>query len=297
MRLRFVDPREVTLDWLNLLISRWAAAYCATAKHTRHGATRYGKWMEIRAEQLRIAASLEALRDAAVKEPETRRVSNNKTVPFGGRTYDLTLVPGAVAGLKVTVVQNPFRAPAIDVLFTDVDTGAETWHVVDPIKTDEHGFREGAPVWGQDMRTAAHSAVDDARADLTRRAYKTGDGLPTLEEAAKARKAHAQAYAGTVDAMADVNATQVPAYLPRGATPLALPERRVEVRRINLVEACKLVRERIGSAYTPQVFADLAAQFTEGVPEDEIDTICARYAQPVDERKPDGLRLIGGGAA
>ena len=296
-RLRFVDPREVNLDWLNLLVARWAASYCSTAKHTRHGTTRYGKWMEIRAEQLRVAASLEALREAAVKEPETRRVSNTKTVPFGGRQYDLALVPGVVAGLKVTVVQNVFRAPAIDVLFTDVDTGAETWHVVEPIKTDEHGFREGAQVWGEGMRTAAYSEVDFARSELTRRAYKTGDGLPTLDEAARARKAHAQAYAGVVDAMADVNATQVPTYLPRAGTVIGLPDRRVEARRLNRVEALQLIMGRIGAAYTPQVRIDLIARWPDGVPEDEIDGFCAALLQPADNGQASALRLIGGGAA
>ncbi len=296
-RLRFVDPRDVGLAWLNERICAWAASHCSSRVHSRHGATRYAKWLEIRAEQLRVAASLEALREAAVREPETRRVSNNKSVPFNGRQYDLAMVPGVVAGLKVTVVQNVFRAPAIDVLFTDVDTGGETWHVVEPIKTDEHGFREGAAVWGEDMRTAAYSSVDDARGELTRRAYKTGDGLPTLEEAARARKAHAQAYAGVVDAMADVKAAQVPTYLPKRTTPLALPERRVQARLLNRVEALQLIMARIGAAYTPQVREDLIARWPDGVPEDEIDGFCAALVQPADDGQASALRLIGGGAA
>lgn len=308
-RLRFVDPKLVDLAWLNLRISAWAASHCSSRVHSRHGATRYGKWMEITAEQLRVAASLQALRDAAMHEPETRRVSNTKTIPFEGKEFCLRLVPGAVPGLKVTVAQNPFRAPAIDVLFTDIDTGAETWHVVEPIKTDANGFREGAAVWGEEMRTAAYTAVDHARNDFTRQAYKTGDGLPTLEEAARARKAHAQAYAGVVDAMADVAATQVPTYMPRKVTPLVLPERRVQARRITVVEACIVVKSRIGAAYTPQVFADLSAEFEQGVPEDQLDALCASLAAPVDANLADnradmhaadgdaGLRLIGGGAA
>ena len=62
----------------------------------------------------------------------------------------------------------------------------------------------------------------------------------SLEQAAAARKAHAQAFAGQVDAMADVKATQVPAYLPRRATPLGVAERKVEARLLNVVEACLL---------------------------------------------------------
>lgn len=307
-RLRFVDPREVSLDWLNLLISRWAAAYCTTAIHGRHGCSRYAKWLEIRAEHLRKPASLEVLREAAVHEPETRRVSNQRTITFGkgGRTYDLAQVPGVAAGLRVTVVQNVFRAPAVDVLFTCPDTGAETWHVVEPQAVDANGFPVGAPVWGQEIRTAAYSDVDRARSELTKRAYQTGDGLPTLAEAATARKSHAQAYAGVVDAMADVAATQVPIYLPRSGTVHALRTRQVEARRITVVEACKAIKAELAAAgragaYTPQVFADVSAAWPDGVPEDQINLLCAGLLQQMvvnsDEGLRAGLRALGGGAA
>lgn len=291
-RLRFVDRKVVDLDWLNLNLQQFCAAYCATAVHTRHGATRFAKWLEIRAEQLRVAASLEALREAAVSEPETRRLSNTRTVSYAGRTYDLALVPGVVAGLKCTVVSNPFRAPAIDVLFTDADTGEQTWHVVEPMKVDEHGYREGAPVWGEEPRTAAFSEVDHTRSRLQREAYRTGDGLPTLKEAEAARKAHQQAYAGRVDAFADVRATEVPTYLPKRATVLELPQRRLEARRISVVEMCQRLKSRLGAAYLPQTFMDLQAEFGDGVPEDQLDALQARYV----EHASDGLRAASGGA-
>lgn len=294
-RLRFVDRTEVTLDWLNEHVELFCAHYCSTEVHTRHRASRYAKWLEIREDQLRVGASLEALREAAVTEPETRRVSNTRTVSYGGRTYDLALVPGTAPGLKVSVVSNPFRAPAIDVLFTDIDTGEQTWHVVEPMKVDEHGFREGAPVWGEDhQHTAAYTDVDHTRNRLQREAYRTGDGLPTLKEAEAARKAHQQAYAGKVDAFADIRATEVPTYIPRRATVLDLPPRRVEARRITVVEACRQLRARLGSAYVPQVFAELQAEFADGVPEDRLDDLQARYAPAAaDER----LRAAGGGEA
>ena len=293
-RLRFVDRGEVSLDWLNEHVDLFCAAYCATAKHSRHHTTRFAKWLEIREEQLRTAASLEALREAAVSEPETRRVSNTRTVSYGGREYDLALVPGTAPGLKVTVVTNPFRAPAIDVLYTCIDTGEQTWHVVEPVKVDEHGYREGAPVWGEEhQHTAAYTDIDRTRGRLQREAYRTGDGLPTLAEAEAKRKAHQQAYAGKVDAFADVRATEVPTYIPKRATLIDMPQRRVEARRITVVDACKQLRTRLGAAYSPQIFSDLQAQFADGVPEDRMDELQARYAPAADER----LRATGGGDA
>lgn len=300
-RFRFRDPGEVTLDKLNTDVEVWYASFCATARHQRHKQTRYGCWMAITAEQLRVPASLEALREAARTEPETRRVGNDKRITFGrpSRSYDLTLVPGVVAGLKVTVACNPFRSPAIDVLFVDQDTGEQTWHVVEPEQFDAGGFPIGAPVWGQDMRRASFSDVDRNRNALTREAYRTGDGLPTVAEAEKARRAHAAAYAGKIDSMADVKATVVPTYLPRRTTPLQLEERRVEARRLSVVEACKVIKARIGEAYTPQTFTDLSRQWPDGVPEDQIDAICAQLTQGGAQRDQDdgGLRLVGGGAA
>jgi hypothetical protein len=307
-RLRFVDPKEVSLDMLNVEIEKWAAHHCATRTHSRHRRTRFGAWMTITAEQLRVAASLEALREAAVREPEQRRVANDKTVSYAGKTFDLSLVPGVVAGLKVTLQVNAFRSPAIDVLFTCPDTGAETWHVVQPMVTTEWGFRADGPVWGEQPRTAAYSEVDHTRNALNREAYKTaclpGQGLPTLEEAARARKNHAQAYAGLVDPMADVNATPVPAYLPRRGTaltrPLGAPERRVEARLLNVVEACLLLKPRMGSTFGPQVNAWLREHYPDGVPEDQLDQVVAAFTAPAENATPGlrpGLRLLGGGAA
>jgi hypothetical protein len=290
-RFRFTNPAEVTLDMLNERIQSWAADYCSTRRHTRHGRTRFGAWMAILPEQLRVPASLQALRAGAVREPETRRVDNDMTVSYGGKTYDLRQVPGAVAGLKVTLQVNVFRAPAIDVRFVCPDTGAQSWHVVEPAQVTEWGFRVDGPVWGQDMRTAANSVVDDNRNALTRAAYKVGDGLPTLEEAARARKAHAQAFAGLVDPMADVQASPVPAYLPRRGTELALPERKVQAQLLNQVQALTILLQRMGSRYGPQVRDHVAATYPAGVPEDALDAIDALFAGT--QAVPHGLRAVG----
>lgn len=296
-RFRFTDPRQVSLDALNAEVQRWAAAYCSTRKHTRHGRTRYGAWMAITADQLRVPASLEALRDAAVREPETRRVDNDKTVQFGGKTYDLRHVPGAVPGLKVTMQINVFRAPAIDVQFICPDTGAESWHVVEPAQTDQWGFRADGPVWGEDMRTAANTVVDNNRNALLKSAYKVGDGLPTLDEARAARKAHAQAYAGLVDPMADVKATPVPAYLPRRTTEAPVAARRVEAQRLSPVAAAGRLRQMLGDAYTPQVYTHLAQHHADGVPEDQLAALADafRTGGPVADQADGQPRAATGG--
>ena len=47
----------------------------------------------------------------------------------------------AAMGATYSIVRNKFRAPAIDVLYIDIDMHQETWHVVQPIKFDAHGYR------------------------------------------------------------------------------------------------------------------------------------------------------------
>ena len=84
----------------------------------------------------------------------------------------------------------------------------------DALLYDDNGFPLDAPIIGQQMRTATNTAVDEQRNRIKREAFRpqTQPGealapLPSLEEAERARKRHAQAYAGVVDPMADVRAT------------------------------------------------------------------------------------------
>lgn len=298
-RYHFQDPAEVTLDKLNIDAEAWAAAYCSTRKHSRHGRTRYAAWMEINRYPgaLRVAATLDALQDAATSRPETPRVDNTKRISFKGKGYNLALVPGVIAGMKVTVQTNVFRAPAIDVQCIDADTDEVSWHVVEPEVLNEWGY-DGERVIGQRVKGVAGSVLDEHRAQLKREAYRTGDGLPTQAEADRARKAHAAAYQGQVQPMADVAATPVPAYLPRASTPIALPARKVEAQRLSVVAACSAIKARVGARYTPQVYADVSARWPDGVPDDQIEGLCAEIeAAPAAPRAADGLRLLGGGAA
>lgn len=298
-RFRFFPPEQLTLAGINEACEAWAASYCSTKRHTRHGQTRYGMWMSIAAEQLRVPASIEVLRELVTSEPEQRRVDNTKCISFsvkgyGSATYDLSLVPGIVVGGKVQVVVNAYRAPAVDVMYRDADTGEELWQTVAPVARDAAGFRADAPVIGEVHRTAANTAVDENRNRITREAY----ALPTLDEAKKARKQHAQAYAGIVDAMADVKAQPAPAYLPRRGTPLATgPTREVVPVLLTAVEACKRIKLQLGEAYTPQVYQWVSTKFPDGVPEPQIEAICAQFTpRAADEDAPaGGLRAVGGG--
>lgn len=308
-RFRFTPAEQLTLDGINQMGEEWAAGFCATRRHTRTGQPRYSVWMTITTEQLRVPASLDVLQELVTSEPEARRVDNNKCISysvkgFGAQSYDVSLVPGITVGGKVLVAVNAYRAPAIDVRIVDAETGEETWQTVEPIKRNSLGFSELAPVIGEAYRTAANTPVEVQRNRITQEAYRIpGEGLPTIDEAKKARKRHEQAYAGLVDAMADVRATPVPAYLPRKGTALDAPVRTVVAIVLSVVEACKRLRAELGDSYSTQVYAWVAAKFPDGVPEDQLAGICAQFTQSsapatqatgTDAAAPSALRVVGG---
>ncbi len=305
-RLRFMP--ELDLDGLNALCERWQAAHNSGRKHSRHGQPRYSMWMAITPEQLRIAPPLQMMRDLVTTAEETRRVSNAMTVSYsvkgyGSADYSVAYVPGALAGQTVKVCVNPYRAPAIDVQYVDKATGEISWVCIEPIKLNAAGFQVDAPVIGEQFKALPHTVADKARGELLMQAQN----VSTLEEAEKARKRHAQAYAGHLDAMADVDSTPVPAYLPRRGTALETEKRAVAAVRLTVVEVMKRLKPLLGDYPAKDAYAWLQARFgEEGVPEDQLEAIAAQITG-VELRQADAalreenadaplpaLRLVGG---
>jgi transposase InsO family protein len=306
--LPFMDRDTITIDSLNAGVEAWCAHWCSTKVHTRTKEPRYATWLRIKAEQLRTVPNEAVLRELVTSEPVTRRVENDRTLsmsvkPYGSRTYSLEHLPEIPTGQKVLLQVNAYRAPSIDVRMVNRETGEETWHTVAPVETDEYGFAADAQVFGEGYRQAAYSQVDRNRNQAVREAYRAPgaplSALPSLEEAAKARKRHAQAYAGVVDPMADVHATPVPTYMPRRGTALETgPLREVEPVLLSVVQACARLRTMLGETYSPTVYQWVSAKFAGGVPEPQLDAICAQFAAPPaeDDAASGGLRAVGGSA-
>jgi hypothetical protein len=292
-----------TLDlvMLNALCEKWQVSYNATRKHTRHGQPRYSAWMHITNEQLRLAPPLALMRDLATSKEETRRVDNNMLVSFavkghGSQSYDVRYVPGVMVGQTVTVVVNAYRAPAVDVRFIDAETGELRWMCVEPVVTNAAGFDVTAAVIGEEYKSPPNTVADARRNDIAKQAY----GVATLAEADKARKLNRQAYAG-VNAMAAIEATQLPTYMPRTGTALETEKRAVATQHISVPAAAKRLMVLAGERYTPQTFAWLQAKFgVTGVPEDQIEAIAQRLGMVADQSEatgsdvPSGLRMVGG---
>lgn len=299
--IRFMPALD--LEQLNAHCERWQISFNASRKHTRHGMPRYSAWMHITPEQLRIAPAMELMRELVTSQPETRRVSNTMTVSFKvkgyeSQEYDVRYVPGVMVGQQITVQVNAYRAPAIDVRFTDVDTGELRWMTVEPVKTDAFGFNAAAPVIGEEYKRPPLTAADHARSAIGQEAY----GAANDDEAAKARKANAQAYGPSseqpVNIMAAIDATPIPTYMPRKGTPLETEKREVAEARMSIAAACKQLKGKLGDAYDPATFAWLTEKYgSAGMTQAQVDAIGEAKATPAPEASgAPALRVVAGGS-
>ena len=63
-------------------------------------------------------------------------------------------------------------------------------------------------------------------------------------------------------------------------------ERRVEVAVVSVFAACTELRRRLGSQYRLSIYAELSAQFPNGIPSDQLDALSARYLPGEDDAAP-----------
>lgn len=284
--------RIADLDALNAAAERWRIHYNANAIHGRHGRTRNEAWLSIRQEHLRVAPSEEMLRDLVATEPRAVKVTPKMTISHAikgqrSRDYDLRYVGGVVIGQTVRVAVNPYRAPAVDVIVTKAD-GSEVVTTVEPVRRDTAGFRVDAQVIGEGYAALPDTRTDAVLKDITREAY-AADTLADADKAAKARKA---AYTH-LDMLADTRAA--PTYIPRRGTALDVDATRREVAPLSHVEAARRLRAMVGDTWGPDAMAWLRQRYPDGVPQDALEDIAARFATPAPAAAPAPLRLVAAG--
>lgn len=300
-RLRFMPG--MNLETLNAQCEAWQVAFNASRVHTRTGVTRYAKWLEIKANELRIAPSLALMRELVIAQAETRRVSNTMTVSFavkgyGSADYDVRYVPGASPGQVVKVKVNAYRMPDIEVEFIREETGEVDWMSLAPMQRDKHGFYVDAGVIGLSYSKPPLTAVDHARQEMGMAAY----GAANDKDVAKAKRAGKQAYEGVIDAMADVRATPIPTYINKRGTELAAEKRAAADKVLGVAEAAGRAKAALGDDYPASMYAWLKERFAAtGVRESELAVLidnarreAERQAAPTE---PVLLRAIAGGRA
>lgn len=266
---------------LNVLARRWSAAFQSKSIHTRHGMTRFDAWLRITREQLRLAPGPEITRALVLSEPEARTVDVRLRISFappghGQQWYSVAGIPGAAVGERVFVQASPYALPAIDVLYTDAE-GGERRQRVAPIEVDAFGFDLQAPVIGERFADPGDSFIDRERKAARRAAWGTDDE----DEIAKLRRGkggvRGVAFGGELDAFADVAAVEVPAYLPRPGTVIALDATPAETL-IDPTAACLRLAALLGDVWRPSHYMWIHERFARGISEQQLEQLAREWS-------------------
>lgn len=275
-----------SIDWINEQAAKWMRWYNSVRIHSRHGLTRWAKWMEITQQQLRLVDDALA-RELLTAEPKTPKVDLNMNVQFAGRVWSVRDVPGLMVGEKVEITHNPFNRETAYVLERDAD-GNELLIEVPEAKRDENGFFEDAALIGREFKSQSDTAADSNRKLVERIAM----GAQTDEEAAAARKAKTLPLGGTVDPYKHHDDLPAITMLPRKGTELQTgmaQAQRVAARVLNAFEAATEL-QRMGLEMNKEKALQLRAWYPDGVPEDQLQSVLDRLTVR------SGLRVVSGGA-
>lgn len=304
-RLRFLDPESITIARLNSMGEVWMHKRNGTQKHSRHGMHPYAAWSTIGSEHLRVAPSMDLMRELPVNLAQPRQVSGNMTVSYalkgqGSHDYDVRYVPGVSPRDKVLVAVNPLAAPAVRVGVTDRDTGEIVWHQVEAVQEGWMGYRADAPVLGQEYQAMPATPADERRARIAAQAFATAAGPASPAQVEAAQKAGTAPYMGQFDPFADIKAkaASLPTYMQRPGTPHSPAAPSVEAIRLSVAEACKRMRLELRADYDPSTYAWLSERYGDaGVPEEVVrGLIAARRQALASPPAQAGLRAVGGGA-
>ncbi|HHS9146807.1 integrase [Salmonella enterica] len=275
--LRFLRVDDI--DELNRLARLWRMKFNRTAIHSRHSMSRTDAWLRITEEQLVKAPAPEICRELAISAPEERTVTGKLRVPFRGKEYDVSDVPGVFVGDKVLVARNPWSDEEARVVIVN-DEGFETFHVIHAIQKDElWQYSISAPVIGEEYRQLPETVTQTNRDEVEQHTYGTASRADT--DAAKKDKA--LPFGGRFNPYLDIERDDHPAYLPKRGQASDVRGPRIEQRPLTHVEAAKALRDKFsanGHTWTAEHYRQLTAQYPDGVPEAALDEVMATLTTP-----------------
>ncbi|EFC0795161.1 transposase family protein, partial [Escherichia coli] len=196
--LRFLRVDDI--DELNRLARLWRMKFNRTAIHSRHCMSRTDAWLRITEEQLVKAPAPEICRELAISLPEERTVTGKLRVPFRGKEYDVSDVPGVFVGDKVMVARNPWSDEEARVVIIN-DEGFETFHVINAIQKDElWQYSTSAPVIGEEYHQLPETVTRTNRDKVEQHTY----GTASREETDAAKKDKALPFGGRFNPYLDI---------------------------------------------------------------------------------------------
>lgn len=274
----------VNVAELNSAAFGWANAYNANQiprQDTRvhrgpiHLA-RYDLWMRIREQHLRFLPDVEQCRALLAGKEETRKVSQGLRIQFKHPSsdrsldYDVKRLESVSVGDALTV--QPMLYGDCRVLASiESYKGERMEWVLEPIRDyDANGFRESSPVFGESFKANPQTVVEAAGKALDRLAY----GEKPEEEIERDKQKNVAPFEGLIDAHSHLAKIEIPQYLPRRGSDIAIPDRvTVEQAPLTRIAACKALVAILGRPLGTEENRKVAVWYPDGVPEGDLPQI------------------------
>ncbi len=117
----------------------------------------------------------------------------------------------------------------------------------------------------------------------------------SADEVKAARDKKATPFGGALKAHSYLHDVELPTYMPRAGSEIEAPAHaRVEVPRLDAVEAMLRLARGIGRRLTTDENAFMTSRYADGVPEDQIEALIQQFTAPAVEplRAAGGLRAV-----
>lgn len=287
-RLKFAPVKN--LEELNQRSWQWMRVFNATQIHRRHGLSRYAAWSKISSTQLIKAPSPEVCRSLTHEKPDTRVVNGYMQISWKSNLYDVGHIPGLSVGDKVDVARNPWKDNSLRIITTGSD-GVQVFYEADLLRKDDFGFIEGAATVGDEYKRHAASATEQAQQVLDKLAMEAS----SVAELEGKRKAKATPFGGKVDAFKPLVDAEpnLPDWMEKRGQASSIQAPDTRLRPLNLVEAAKQLRGRLGPVWLPECYGELQALYPTGdVPQEDIERLEQHFLKPHQKRPV--LRVVGG---
>lgn len=279
-----------SLDELNAAARMWAIWYNTHKKHSRHGCSRFSKWLEITSEQLRIAPPPDVCQALLTHEPQLRRVSDFLTVEFNNAEYDVSAIPRVFVGEKLKVTYNPYKPDCACIVDTDAQ-GHEVLQDVPLVQRPDGNFREDGNVIGEDYSRHADTIADINRKEIERVITGAATQAEAEENRKQINKGRALPFDGRIDPFKHMREAPIPVFIPRQGEAVqptvTVAGMNVQPRVLSHFEAIKELMA-LGVSPSQESNEMVRRMFPDGVPQDQLESLKARLSF-------GPMRVIAGG--
>ncbi|PAT32907.1 DDE-type integrase/transposase/recombinase [Vandammella animalimorsus] len=300
-RLRFEPVANVAQ--LNEAAQVWCEAYNANripgqdTRLRREGLAqpmaRYGLWMRIKPEQLRLLPPIEVCRALMAGRLEERQVKADLSIRFkhpqAGRTqtYSLRGFDGINEGDVVRVRPLVYGECAVQVELERYDGAPLIYRAEPQVEYDEWGAPMSAAVAGQEYLAQPATPAQRAARAMDAMAYSEH------ADAEQARQKKAVPFGGQLDAHSHLREVQMPTYLVRPGTEIKAPAHaQVVPIMVDSVTAMLRISRELGRNLSPDENRFLSGRLgDEGIAEGQLQVLIEQLKTP----QPEPLRAAGGG--